>query len=127
MSSKTVGVYFRFLRELVIEDLQQCPDQEMIGGPGVIVEIDESKFAKRKYNRGHRVGDKSWVFGGIERTDEQRFFAVVVEKRDAATLLPLIQKYIHPQSTIISDCWSAYNSIQLMEGCEDSRFSFEAF
>lgn len=31
-----------------------------------IVEIDESKIAKRKYNKGHKVG--AWVIGGIERS-----------------------------------------------------------
>ena len=35
-----------------------------IGEDGIIVEIDESKFGKRKYNRGHRV-DGCWVLGGV--------------------------------------------------------------
>jgi len=39
---------------------------EKLGGPGKIVEIDESKFGRRKYHRGHHV-DGQWVFGGIER------------------------------------------------------------
>ena len=33
------------------------------------MKIDKSKLARRKYNRGHRVGDKSWVFGGIENIE----------------------------------------------------------
>jgi hypothetical protein len=32
-----------------------------------IVEVDESKFGKRKYHRGHRV-EGVWVIGGVERT-----------------------------------------------------------
>jgi hypothetical protein len=37
-----------------------------IGGPNKIVEIDESKFGRRKYNRGHPVTGQC-VFGGVER------------------------------------------------------------
>jgi hypothetical protein len=29
---------------------------EVIGGKDIIAEIDESKFGKRKYNKGHKVG-----------------------------------------------------------------------
>ena len=69
-----------------------------IGGPGIEVEIDESKFGRRKYNRG-RWQEGHWVFGGIERITGNSFL-VEVQKRDAATLIPLIQQYIRPGSTI---------------------------
>ena len=36
-----------------------------LGGLGKIVEIDESKIAKRKYRQGH-VMEGQWVFEGIE-------------------------------------------------------------
>ena len=44
-------------------------NHEMIGGPGIVVEIDESKFGKRKYNKGHKV-DGCWVFLGVALTPE---------------------------------------------------------
>jgi hypothetical protein len=37
---------------------------EKIGGINKTVEIDESKFGRRKYHRGHPVMGQ-WVFGGV--------------------------------------------------------------
>ena len=81
----------------------------MIGGPGIEVEIDESKFGRRKYNRGRQV-DGHWVFGGIERVSGECFL-VEVQQRDANTLLPLIAQYIRPGSIVYSDEWSSYNQL----------------
>ena len=85
-------------------------DSEQIGGPGIEVEIDESKFGKRKYHRGKNV-DGVWVFGGIERNSKRCFFEIV-EDRSASTLIPIIKRYIKPGSIILSDCWKAYSSLK---------------
>ena len=79
----------------------------MIGGPGIEVEIDESKFGRRKYNRGRQV-DGHWVFGGIERVSGECFLVEVQcsATRDANTLLPLIAQYICPGSIVYSDEWN---------------------
>lgn len=58
-----------------------------LGGPGRTVEIDESKFGKRKYHRGHKV-EGQWVFGGIER-ETGRVFMVPVEDRYKANIAAL--------------------------------------
>jgi len=67
------------------------------------MEIDESKFCRRKYHRGHRV-EGQWIFGGIER-ESGLCFLVPVERRDKGTLLSLIKDWILPGTRIISDCW----------------------
>ena len=41
---------------------------QQLGGEGEVVEIDESKFGKRKYNKGKRAKGQ-WVFGGIQRSN----------------------------------------------------------
>ena len=79
---------------------------EKLGGPGKIVEINEAKLGKRKYNRGKRV-EGQWIFGAIER-DSRKSFYIPADKRDAATLVIIIKEWILPGTTIISDCWKAY-------------------
>lgn len=50
-----------FCRE---DHVEWCIKREgQIGGEGKVVEIDESKFGKRKYNVG-RLIEGQWVFGG---------------------------------------------------------------
>ena len=112
-SKKTVQKWIAKIQELITELVVH--DHQLIGGPGIVVEIDESKFGKRKYNRGHRV-EGSWVFGGVELTPERRFFAVVVPNRSAATLLPIIKAHIAPGSIIRSDYWKAYDIIPFQHG-----------
>ena len=83
---------------------------EMIGGSGVIVEIDESKFGKVKYHRGHRV-EGVWVFGMVERTRQRRIVMIRVNDRKRETLEELLRRYVHPESIVYSDCWRAYNNL----------------
>ncbi|KAH1000069.1 hypothetical protein HUJ04_000002 [Dendroctonus ponderosae] len=80
-----------------------------LGGPGQIVEIDVAKVGKRKYNRG-RIIDGQWIFGGLQRSSGQ-FFVVPVESRTSAAIFRIIQEHIRPGTTIVSDCWSAFDCI----------------
>ena len=104
--------WYIFVRDIGVEYFLAHP--AVIGGPGVEVEIDESKFGKRKYNHGRVVGGH-WVFGGIERGSGECFL-VEVEKRDAATLHPLISQHVRPGSTVLSDEWSSYSQLTAITG-----------
>ena len=121
VSEEVATNYLGFYRQLVSLDLDE--DDTVIGGPGIVVEIDESKFGKRKYNRGHRV-EGFWVFGGVERTEQRKFFCVRVPDRTALTLTDLIIKHIAPGSIIHSDCWKAYGEIPnlVVEGSDEAAY-----
>lgn len=89
---------------------QECErNKRKIGGKGLSVEIDESVFSKRKYNKG-RMTKQRWVVGGIVR-ETKEIFLVEVEKRDSATLSKVIEEYVEPQSRIITDKWKGYSKI----------------
>ena len=111
VSGTTVVDWENFCREICIELLEDR-NYSQIGGEGIIVEIDESKFGKRKYHKGKKV-DGVWVFGGCERGNCQNSFFEVVENRSTEVLEALIVKYIRKGSVIYSDCWKSYNKDRL--------------
>jgi len=107
-SKQTISNFITLLRQVVSTSLDT--DDTIIGGDGIVVEIDESKFGKHKYNCGHRV-DGVWVIGGVERTNERLMFAEVVERRDASTLIEVISRHIAPGSIVHTDLWRGYNDL----------------
>jgi transposase-like protein len=96
-----------FCRESMFLFLECCSVK--IGGPKKTVEIDESKFGKRMYHRGHPVKGQ-WVFGGVER-ETGNTFLVPVKDRTTDTLMAVIRDWIEPGTTVISDCWGAYHGL----------------
>ena len=57
-SARVTVDWFNFCRDVCAQNFLDHPI--VIGGPGTVVEIDESKFGKRKHNRGRAV-DGHWV------------------------------------------------------------------
>ncbi|GBN48473.1 hypothetical protein AVEN_210071-1 [Araneus ventricosus] len=83
VSEPTVVDWKSFCREVCVNRLVK-DSKDKLGGVGMVVEIDESKFGKRKYNRGKRVNE---------------------------TLIEITKKNVEPGSTILSDCWPSYNGL----------------
>jgi transposase-like protein len=112
LSKVTIGSYYNMFRDLISVSLDD--EDQQIGGEGMIVEIDETKMGKRKYNRGHRV-EGVWVVGGVERTPERRVFLVAVENRNAETMRDIITRHVREGSIIHTDMWRGYNWIDNAE------------
>jgi transposase-like protein len=96
-----------------------------------IVEIDESLFGRSvKYNRGNgSFGLRVWVFGMVE-VSTKRILLFPVEKRDAQTLIGIIQTYVERGSTIYSDAWLAYqglNDLGYQHFTVEHKYQFKNF
>ena len=124
--------WFHLCREVCSEIVSVNRRGQMVGTVESPVQIDEAYFAgRRKYNRGRflegdnpaeeedpnpvqnnrnhgRRIDGRWVFG-LKKGMDVRLF--VVEKRDRATLEPIIKREVAPESVIHSDEWPAYNQL----------------
>ncbi|CAK1603545.1 unnamed protein product [Parnassius mnemosyne] len=112
VSARTVADWFSYCRETIsIFELENQRAQGKIGGPNKVVQIDESKFGKRKYNRGRHI-EGHWVIGMIEDgNDDLRLEVCPDNKRSADILVPLIKKHVQEGSIIHTDYWKAYLSL----------------
>ncbi|XP_050339167.1 uncharacterized protein LOC126765600, partial [Bactrocera neohumeralis] len=112
LSSATISDWYSYCREaVVIFQLDQQEFKGKIGGPGKVVQIDESKFGKRKYNKGRRV-EGHWVLGMIEDGSEDLRLEVCLDNvRSAEVLIPLIRKNVLEGTTIRTDFWRAYECL----------------
>ncbi|RWS00903.1 hypothetical protein B4U79_10846 [Dinothrombium tinctorium] len=98
-SWETVSDWASFLRECPAVVLYNKTAGK-IGGPNCVVEIKESHVRCRKYDVGRVLRSQSvWVLGDICKQTRE-CFVVPVQRRDAATLVSLIQQYVKPGSEI---------------------------
>ena len=109
LSKKTVVEWTNFFRECCLTIMLE--NSEKIGGNGVEVEIDESKFGKRKYYRGTSSRGPMGSLVVMKKYNKRKVFMIPVENRKEETLIPIIQQWIHPGSIIHSDCWKSYNKL----------------
>ena len=120
-----------YIREVCQRSLNDAPP---MGGPGEIVQIDESLMrGRRKYNRGRLLrGNRvpparqnygnqvvgPWIFGMVwKRPDgkqDLRMFHVL--RHNELTLRPIIERHIAPGTLIRSDEWAAYRNISTWQG-----------
>jgi transposase-like protein/IS1 family transposase len=107
MAAESYVNWRSYLREVCALKLLQ--EDIMLGGEGIEVQIDESLFVRRKYNRG-RLTRQQWIFGAIDCTTKE-VLLVAVPNRNAETLIEIIRRHIRPGSVIISDEWRAYFTI----------------
>ncbi|KCZ80128.1 hypothetical protein H312_02460 [Anncaliia algerae PRA339] len=77
----------------------------------MIIEIDESKFGKNKYNRSHPVKGV-WVFGVVERSQRRKILLIPIIKRHSDSILSILKKYVLKDTIIYSDSWKGYSKLK---------------
>jgi len=68
--------------------------------------LDESKFGKRKYEKG-RLVEGVWILGGVE-VGSGKMFLVALPNRNAETLFTIMKQYIRRGSHVTVDFWKGY-------------------
>ena len=84
----------------------------MLGGPGKMVEIDESCFRhKPKHHRGRPPSSQIWVFGMVDTSQTPSLGLMrIVPNRQRVTLIPIIHAHIAPGTIIHSDDYTTYQT-----------------
>lgn len=108
VNSKTAVYYFHRLREVICYHLE-LEANTVVGGE---IEVDESYFGgRRKGKRGRGAGGKVPVFGLLKRGG--KVYTKIIADASSATLYPIIERKVVPDSIVYSDCWRGYNVLDV--------------
>lgn len=110
VNRNTAAYYYQRLREIIALHMEQ-ESHEVFDGE---IEVDESYFGgTRKGMRGRGAAGKVPVFGLIKRGG--RVYTKIIPDASSATLIPIIERKVIPDSIVYSDCWRGYNALDVSE------------
>ena len=103
----TAIAFFMRLRKLIAS---KVPSYQMDGE----VEADESYFGgHRKGKRGRGASGKVAVFGLLKR--KGKVYTAIIPNAQSATLLPIIEQRVAPDSIVYTDTLSSYNVLDVSQ------------
>lgn len=106
----TAALFYRKLRQQIADQLARV-EHEVFDGA---VELDESYFGGvRKGKRGRGAAGKVIVFGLLKRGG--KVYAKVVDNARTATLMPVIQRKIAPDSWVYTDGFGSYDALDVSQ------------
>ena len=112
-SKATVSDWRNYFRELCQAEIDR-EGNDVIGGVGLTVEIDETHIFTRKHNVGRLSQNERrqcWVLGGICR-ETGAAFVEWVASRDRQTLFEVIVRRVAAGTRIITDGARVYRTLQ---------------
>ena len=110
VNRKTAALYFLRLREIIAYELEAA-STAMFGGK---IEVDGSYFGgRRKGKRGRGAAGKVPVFGILKRGG--KVYTKIIPDASSATLVPIIERKVVPDRIVYSDCWKAYNVLDVSD------------
>lgn len=106
----TAAYYFTRLRILITIHTELAAE-EAFGGE---IEVDESYFGgHRKGNRGRGSSGKVPVFGLLKRGG--KVYTQIIPDAKGATLVPIIERKVVPDSIVYTDSWRGYNKLDITD------------
>ena len=110
VNRNTSAYYFHRLREIIAYYLEQEADM-VFGGE---IEVDEPYFGGRQEGkRGRGAGTTVPVFGLLRR--KGKVCTKIIPDASLATLYPITERKVVPDSIVYSDCWRGYNVLDVSE------------
>ena len=108
VNRNTAAYYFQRLRDIIADHIEQAAHEIFEGE----IEVDESYFGgTRKGKRGRGAAGKVPVFGLLKRGG--KVYTKIIIDASGATLLPIIERKVIPDSIVYSDCWKGYNALAI--------------